>query len=173
MLAVAVYPSLFPRYLGFLRDTYKELIGDVRAQSPLEFALSLFVQNFKAAIAILALGMFLGLAPVAAIGFNFFNLGFFGGVFLRPDVFHSGINGLVIFFGSILPHGIFELPALVIASAFGLRLGVRWLLPASSGRRLQSLKLDFQAALKIVPLIFALLAVAAFIESFVTGEIIR
>ena len=170
---VSTFPGLFPRYLSFLHETFVKLLGDIGEKTRLELAILLFGQNFKATVLNLGLGLFLGVVPVMSVALNFFALGFLGGTFLRPDIFSAHNYSFLTFFLSIAPHGVFELPALIIGSAFGLRLGWRWLLSASTGRRLNVLRDDLQAAIMIVPVLFVLLLIAAFVESYVTRALVR
>ncbi|MDP2933239.1 MAG: stage II sporulation protein M [bacterium] len=170
---VSTFPGLFPRYLSFLHETFDKLLGNIGEKTRLELAVLLFGQNFRATVLDLGLGFFFGIVPVISIAFNFFALGFLGGTFLRPDIFFAKDYNFSTFFLSIAPHGVFELPALIIGAAFGLRLGWRWLLPASTGRRWKVLREDSLAAIMIVPVLFVLLLIAAFVESYVTGALVR
>lgn len=74
---------------------------------------------------------------------------------------------------TILPHGIFELPALIIAAAWGLKMGVAWLLPDAAGRRGDTWRETVFEGLWIMPLLIVLLAIAAIVEVLVTGPIAR
>jgi stage II sporulation protein M len=75
------------------------------------------MHNFIAARLIIVLGSFFGIIPVLAIGHNGFVL---GAVFrLATDTM-----GYVEASVCILPHGLLEIPALLISAAYGLWIGV-------------------------------------------------
>ncbi len=74
---------------------------------------------------------------------------------------------------SLLPHAIFELPALFIAGAWSLRMGITWLLPTASGRRMGVWSETVAEGLWIVPLVALLLAIAALVEVLVSAPLTR
>jgi stage II sporulation protein M len=110
----------------------------------------------------------------------------FGGiVFGVPPVFILLLNGvplglvlarsekpILAFVGSVLPHGVFELPATILAGAFGLLLGVDaigliWLWMKGEGEApTRILMADLRKVLSSFVLVVALLAVAAGVETF-------
>jgi stage II sporulation protein M len=107
-------------------------------------------------------------------------LGVIGGLMLLTNGFVIGYLGAV-FFGfsrldyfacGILPHGIIELGALVLAYAFALRVGASMVRPSPEGW-LAGMRLavgDYaRGAVVFVPLF----AIAAFIESYVTPLVLR
>jgi uncharacterized membrane protein SpoIIM required for sporulation len=107
-------------------------------------------------------------------------LGVIGGLMLLTNGFVIGYLGAV-FFGfsrldyfacGILPHGIIELSALVLAYAFALRVGASMVRPSPEGW-LAGMRLavgDYaRGAVVFVPLF----AIAAFIESYVTPLVLR
>jgi len=69
------------------------------------------------------------------------------------------------FYSFVAPHSAFELTAIVLAGAAGLRLGYAWVAP---GRytRLESLRLAARHAVVIVYGVIGLLLIAAAIEAF-------
>lgn len=128
----------------------------------------IFWNNLRIALLIIGTGVLvfplvLGV-PVLFIGANGYLLG------AIATLANQGIGRLLV---SILPHGIFELPALIIAGAWSLKMGINWLLPSAAGRRGDAWRAAVFEGLWIVPLITALLAVAAVVEVLVTGTIVR
>ncbi len=109
----------------------------------------------------------------------------FGGiVFAIPPIFILLVNGLplgivlgrvdkpvMLFLGSILPHGAFEFPATFLAGSFGILLGVDagyliWYWMQGEGEApTRILLLDLKKILRAFLLVMVLLAVAAGIES--------
>jgi uncharacterized membrane protein SpoIIM required for sporulation/ABC-type transport system involved in multi-copper enzyme maturation permease subunit len=81
-----------------------------------------------------------------------------------------GIHRLAFFACGIAPHGVFELPALVFAYAFALRIGASMVRPAPGGwlRGMGLAVADYgRGAMVFVPLF----ALAAFIEDYVTTTV--
>lgn len=149
----------------------RDLIADVR-RSPgvtqLGSDLSapfIFVHNVRAAGAIFLAGIFsfsvLGMLAYLA------NIGVIGGVLGMFKL--AGMPTGPLFLAGILPHGIFEIPALIIASAAVLRIGVAMVTP-QTGKSMGEVILDLLAgwARVFVGLVIPLLAVAALIEAYVT-----
>lgn len=86
----------------------------------------IFFNNARAAATTIGLGIFLGVYPVLMLLAN----GMMLGVILHQSAVEAGVHPLVLFVTKVLPHGILELPAIIIAAAYGMRLGitfVRWL----------------------------------------------
>ena len=139
--------------------------------SDFDFAVALFRQNILATLYDLFLGVFFGIVPVISISVNFFALGFLAGPVASTDPAYAHLT-LPIFALAIAPHGIFEIPAILLAAAFGFRLGWAWLLPEALGKRWMAFKNSFFDVLRILPLVFVLLVIAAVVEAFVTGRLI-
>lgn len=81
---------------------------------------TIFVNNVTASLIMVVSGLFFGVFPLIALTSN----GVLLGVVLGIASSQAGVNPLVLFVTTILPHGILELPAILIASAFGIRLGM-------------------------------------------------
>ncbi len=75
------------------------------------------VHNMIASILILVSGVFFGIIPILSIGAN----GFFLGVLYRQVAEVAGYSKAALM---VLPHGVFEIPALLLAASYGLWLGV-------------------------------------------------
>lgn len=122
---------------------------------------NLLVGLLMLALAPLTLGSFGGLATLV----NGFVVGYLGGVFFN-------FSRLGFFLCGIVPHGVIELPALVLAAAFALRVGASMVRPSTegwvAGVRL-SLADYLRGALVFVPMF----AIAAYIEAYVTPGILR
>lgn len=125
-------------------------------QGGIQGTVTLFWHNFRAAIGMAVMGVAFGLYPLLGITLN----GFIVGIVLALSLLEGQ---LLVFLVGILPHGVFEIPALVIAAAAGLYLGWGPLKKPWSG---------YRAALShtLDPLLLAcaMLVLAAFIEVGVT-----
>ncbi len=80
----------------------------------------IFFNNLLAAMTIIGLGIFFGVFPILSLITN----GMMIGVVLLQASVKTGESPLLIFTTTILPHGILELPAIILAAAFGMRLGI-------------------------------------------------
>jgi uncharacterized membrane protein SpoIIM required for sporulation len=143
----SMYDPSTPHY-GAPRDT----VGDLSAFT---FYVS---NNIGIALRTFAWGLFAGLGSLFLILFN--------GVFFGLLAAHLTLRGFAdTFFPFVIGHGSFELTAIVLAGAAGMKLG--WPLVAP-GRSTRTVALR-QAARETVPLLYgvvAMLLVAAVIEAF-------
>jgi stage II sporulation protein M len=139
---------LRPQLASGILDAFAEIAADLLQRSTPELILAIFVRNGMAAVLSIFLGIFFGIVPAAAILFN--GLLFGAVVQMAPgDIWR------------VLPHGIFELPAMFIVWGLGLWVGQWFLQPP----RLEHLKDRLGRSLKVLLfLILPLLAVAAVIE---------
>jgi stage II sporulation protein M len=95
------------------------------------------------------------------------NIGVVGGVYALIELL--GMNPNPLFFAGVLPHGIFEIPALVIGSAIVLYMGAVIVTP-QTGKSLGEVMIElFADWVKIfLGVVVPLLAIAAIIEAYIT-----
>jgi stage II sporulation protein M len=145
--------------LKFL-TTFKDSFGWILNLSPLERMFEIFMNNARNSLLALVLGVLFGIVPLLVITVNGLIIGMVSEIF-------AGQKGIPFLLAAILPHGIIELPMILISAAIGLRLGhVMYLYIKGKGT---NLKHEFKNAIlfyftRIAPL----LLVAAIIETFVT-----
>jgi uncharacterized membrane protein SpoIIM required for sporulation len=102
------------------------------------------------------------LPSLCALGYNGVVLGASFGYMTRSDVEQGDV-----FFQFVTAHGVFELTAIALSAAAGLRLGVG--LFATGGlNRLDSFRLNAERALPIIMASIVLFILAAFTEGFVS-----
>ena len=140
----------------------------------LSFFVFIFLNNAIKAVLVMLLGAFFGIAPLFFLALNGMILGF---VVEVSRVQGRDIAELI--FQGLLPHGIIELPAIVIACAYGLKFGglvIGSLFSLGAGKREKlaarwedGMKQMAGAAVWIVILLF----VAAIIESTLTYNLLR
>jgi stage II sporulation protein M len=82
--------------------------------------LTIFANNLLASVTMIGLGLLLGLVPF----FSMLTNGLMLGVTLHLAASESHASPLFVFLTTILPHGIVELPAAILAAAFGIHLGM-------------------------------------------------
>jgi uncharacterized membrane protein SpoIIM required for sporulation/ABC-type transport system involved in multi-copper enzyme maturation permease subunit len=129
----------------------------------------IFVHNVEVLLlaglaAVISLGVFAVLMLMVSIAL----VGFISG-----QVAWLGYSPLTFLAAFILPHGLFELPAAILATAFALRIGASVTAPREAltvGEGLMAAVADF--AKVFLFLVVPLLLVAAFVEANITPEIV-
>lgn len=128
--------------------------------SPFLLFFLVFLNNAIKTLAVIGLGILLGLPPLFFIGINGFVLG-------SVMSWVKSINGLDYLIASTVPHGIIEIPLVLLATALSLTVGwesFKWV-----RRRESSVKSRLSASFKLyLKIILPGLAVAAAIEAFLT-----
>jgi uncharacterized membrane protein SpoIIM required for sporulation/ABC-type transport system involved in multi-copper enzyme maturation permease subunit len=129
----------------------------------------LFMNNTRAVLTILVAG----LVSFSVLGMVLYlvNIGLIGGLFGALQLL--GIAPWPLFVAGVLPHGIFEIPALMIGSAAVLYIGVALVTP-QTGKSMGEVVIELLAdwAKVFVGIVIPLLAVAAMIEAYVTPAIL-
>lgn len=154
----------FPRQYP---EETKEIIEELKSMFPLSENISsweIFVlvleNNIMKLAGVLLLGVIGGIIPIIASFANGLILGIFA--YLTSETI-----SLEYFFAGILPHGILEIPALILSTAIGMKIGKVAVYRLFSGK--ESLKKEFAKALKFYATIIApLIFIAALIEAFIT-----
>lgn len=133
----------------------------------------IFWNNTIKSVAIIALGAVFGVLPLFFLLANGLILGYLGAVTANKE-------SLWFFIKGILPHGVIEIPAIIFACAFGLRLGMLMLKmvaslisPERSVRYKEELAGFMKALAPIVLILIISLTIAAVIESTFTYWIDR
>ena len=115
-LAVGLFrPELARSVMDFFSTAVQEL--DVVDAEGNFSAPALFFNNFRA----MTMGILCGFIPfiyltALSLGVNSMLLGFFAAVYLNEGI------SMVRYFAALIPHGIFELPAMILAFACGVYL---------------------------------------------------
>ncbi|MDK2974951.1 MAG: stage sporulation protein [Methanofollis sp.] len=139
---------------------FTDILGDPAAM----LAVKIFLNNLQACILLFLGGATFGLLTLFILLSNGVVIGVFAGEIAE----RLGPLGLA---AGLVPHGIFELPAIFIAAALGLGLA-RSLLADLSGTRdaaAEALRLGGLFLRVVVPL----LAVAAVVEAFITPALLQ
>ena len=127
-----------------------------------EFATEVTVNNIRVAITAYALGVTACLGTFAILGFNGAVVGQAAGLF-------HAVGEAPRFWGLILPHGLLELSAVVIAGAAGLRLGWTLIDPGDRSRA-QAFADEGRRSIPVVLGLVLAFVAAGLIEGFVTGS---
>ena len=129
----------------------------------------LFMNNTRSMVVI----FLAGLTSFSVLGVMIYmlNIALIGGVYAILELL--GISPVPIFLAGILPHGIFELPALMLGSAVVLYIGAVFVTP-QTGKSMGEVIVEMLAdwAKIFAGVVVPLLAIAALIEAYVTPEIL-
>ena len=150
-------PDLLDSVSQFLDMVFRDILADKAPALDFSTALLIFRNNLEAGLLALFLGIIVGIVPLMVVALNFFILGFLFAIFTLP----YSASGVLTFAAAVVPHGIIEVPALLLASAFGLRLGLDW----------KNWKVTLKQNVQIVHLLAVLCFLAAIIEVFVSGRL--
>ncbi|MDE2994637.1 MAG: stage II sporulation protein M [Chloroflexota bacterium] len=143
--------------------------------SPLVRSGLIFANNARASVLTLLLGAGFGLVPLGVLLTNGsiigLLIGFSTGTPL-PDL--PDLPRDPLFFAAVLlPHGIIELPAVLVVAAWGLKLGLAPWLPSAAGARTAIWRTTARESLQILVPVLVLLLVAAVIEANVTLALVQ
>lgn len=144
---------------AYVQDDFEDYYSSEPAA---QFASEVFVNNITVSIYAFAAGILLCGLTAYILALNGANLGVAAGLFAA-----AGQSGR--FWGLIIPHGFLELSAVVVAGAAGLRLGWTVIDPGDRTRG-RALAEEGRRSVVLVFGVIVALAVAGFIEGFVTGR---
>ena len=141
-----------------------EMFAIIEALNPLGIMLIIFLNNSIKCLMALLFGIGFGLIPLAFVTYNGFLIGTISLVIGR-------LEGLLYVLLAIVPHGVIELPMVIISASIGVRLG-HDLLNTLVGKK-ADIKKDFKKGTSFyVNWILPLLFFAAVIETFITPLIV-
>ena len=151
-LAGFLFPGYFENYIsGVIRD----LLDRTEGLSAIGLILFIFQNNLTSAFISIVSGIAFGVIPVISILVNGVLLGFV----LNKAI---AIEGIITVW-RLVPHGIFELPAIFIAVGLGVKLGTFWFVGKGKIRKELYRRL-FESLKVFLTIILPLLVIAAIIE---------
>jgi uncharacterized membrane protein SpoIIM required for sporulation len=143
----------YPENFSFLDEALKELVAQFLNKSAISFIARLFIQNLIASYLTMCVVVLFGFLPATVAVFNGFMLGFV--IASAPSVSALKILSLLV------PHGIFEWPAMMIAWGIGIWRGFGYRYSTSP----TTYKERWIEANKVfVTVVVPLLFIAAFVE---------
>ena len=152
--------GLSENYLDMLKNSF----GWIKDLNPIAIMLVIFLNNALKSLLSLVLGAGFGLIPVLFVGGNGLLLGLLVSLVLKQE-------GFLFVLAAILPHGIIELPMILISAGLGLRLG--YFMYISIRGEKTDMRFELIESLWIyLRIIMPLLFVSAMIETFVTPLIV-
>jgi uncharacterized membrane protein SpoIIM required for sporulation len=159
---------------SFIENFLKNLFKQLRETIVEINTLSIFIKNLQA-VFIMYVGGIIVIVPVIVLSFNGFILGSFFGCVLHGDL-NTATTVLTPwhFIAFTMPHGIFELPALIIAGAAGFRISTLVIGLIKSVIRKKPVSdqyWKFKDSIALLAIAIVLLFIAAIIEANFTGII--
>jgi stage II sporulation protein M len=157
-----------------LMDKVSEAFAEEFGESPdlnLNLAFKIFIQNATASLIAWLGGLLVGLAPILVVVANGFLIGY---VVTYIYISSSSVgDSITLVIAGLLPHGVFELPAVLLAAVLGMKLGWDWLSDNAKGARLVVLKQSFINTAKYFVFVILGLAIAAIVEVYVSGKLVN
>lgn len=142
-----------PEPFSFFDDWLRNLINQIDGLSPLQLISFIFQNNVISAFVAMILGVILGVFPLLSIMLN-------GSVLGYVMAHATAIEGLSTIW-RLVPHGIFELPAIFISVGLGMRLGMF----IFEKNKKQALISRLKSSMKVfITIVLPLLIIAAIIE---------
>jgi uncharacterized membrane protein SpoIIM required for sporulation len=167
---VPAHMSLTPEKVTSIRTFVADNLTDLDEMSQRLPAPILFLHNARTTVVFLLLG----LLSFSTLGLTLFigNIGLVGGVMGAASL--VGFSPLLTFIAGVLPHGIFELSAVFLATAAMFRVGAQLVTPQTEKSLGEVLLVSLADWCRVfVGLVLPLLAVAALIEVYVTPQLIK
>lgn len=153
-------PQLSETYL----ETFQQSFGWIKTLNPAAIVLVIFLNNALKSLLALVLGVMLGIVPVLFIAGNGMILSMLASVISKQQ-------GTAFVIAALLPHGIIEVPMILLSAGIGLRLGHIAYFSLKGAKA--GIKKEFREGMlfyirRIVPLLF----IAALIETLVTPMVV-
>jgi len=150
-------PSLLAEDIAELKE-----LSDSLSPLPQESVfIFIFLKNVLALLISFVFSPFLCLVPAMALILN-------GGILGAVSVIVSQEESLGFLLASLLPHGVFELPALFMGEAAAFGFGAAVIMALFKKERRKLLAEDIRQNLKLLVISFALLFIAAIVETYLT-----
>ena len=154
LIALAVYSGIQNQELNkVLLEYLKKMVTEFEGKGTCETIFMIFANNLLVSFLGIILGVFFAVIPVIFVISNGYALGFIA----QKSV---DIAGIAILW-RLFPHGIFELPAVFISLALGIKLGMF----VFARQPWKELKIRFFKSMKVFfYIVLPLLVIAAIIE---------
>ena len=161
----ALATSFTPHIAPYFNQNVGQFVRLFRSLPKLPLAGAIFLNNTIKALLVILGGVALGLFPVIFLLANGAALGFV----LAASIRSRGVLAALL---AIVPHGIFELPAIFLATSMGLLLG-RCMIKKLFRSGDTSIGNELTLALKLFArIVVPLLVIAALVEAFLTSLLV-
>ena len=150
---VGYFAPLPEEFSEMILNYIKEILEQTKNLSTFGMVKFLFWNNLRSSFYAVLFGMFFGIFPLISAIANGFLVGFVSAISVHTDGFLS--------LWRLLPHGIFELPAVFISMGLGLKLGSF----VFKEKPIEKLKVYFRECFRVfVFIVIPLLLIAGIIE---------
>ncbi|TGC11381.1 stage II sporulation protein M [Methanolobus halotolerans] len=164
MVAGYIGYGLSPDYSAGSLSGLEELAEMLQSLSAIEIMLLIFFNNAIKMLFAILLGPAFAIAPFAFLVIN----GFVLGVFAHIQIIE---NNLFFIIAGLTPHGIIEIPMLIISSAIGIKLGHETFRTITG--KPANLTEEFTKGLRLfIYVLLPLILIAAIVETFITPLVI-
>ena len=167
---VPAYIQLSPERIREFRTLIADNLSNVDLLQESLPAPVLFFHNARTTVIFLVLG----LLSFGTLGLTLFigNIALVGGVLGAAQL--VGYSPLLAFAAGILPHGIFELSAIVLATAAMLKVGAQLVTPQPDKSLGETLLISLADWFRVfVGIVLPFLAIAALVEIYITPDLIK
>ena len=167
---VPAYIQLSPERIREFRTLIADNLSNVDLLQESLPAPVLFFHNARTTVIFLVLG----LLSFGTLGLTLFigNIALVGGVLGATQL--VGYSPLLAFAAGILPHGIFELSAIVLATAAMLKVGAQLVTPQPDKSLGETLLISLADWFRVfIGIVLPFLAIAALIEIYITPDLIK
>ncbi|MDL2261506.1 stage II sporulation protein M [Methanimicrococcus sp. OttesenSCG-928-J09] len=155
--------------IGYFYPEISEFIfnfGGLPGGGSFEVMLFIFFNNTRIVFMLIFLGFFFGILPISVVLVNGFAIGIVAEYTIKS-------KGLVFLLTGLLPHGIIEIPIILLGAGVGYNMGIQATQTLRKCKTFEAFKQNFIGCtwiffLFVVPLLF----VAAIIEVYVTGPLL-
>ncbi len=150
----AIFGFIFPVFFSeIIRKFLQDIIEKTAEMNFVQLIAFIIQNNLKSSLIAVISGILLGVFPIIIALVN----GYFLGFVANKSVLVSGYSVLA----RLLPHGIFELPALIISLGIGLKLGTVLFAKNKS----EALRYNIENSLRVfIFIVLPLLIIAGIIE---------
>lgn len=115
-----IFPNLSNVLNLIVQKSIEQISQETMGLGPLELTGFIIFNNMKTALVGMMSGIYLGIYPILIILFNGYVIGFVGEKAVSNPLNNEGIFIL----WRLLPHGIFEIPAILISIGLGIKAGL-------------------------------------------------
>jgi stage II sporulation protein M len=159
-----LFSMLSPDVTGTVMSGFKDEVSPMKDLSPIGLMLGIFENNAIKTFLVMVLGLGFGIVPALFTLANGLILGIVSGA-------TASKYGLFYVAVGTLPHGIVEMPMILISAAIGMKLGADLLL-ALFRKKINMFDELKEGLLIYFCWVFPLLFLAAILETFVTGPLL-
>ena len=159
------FSQSWPDQANLILNDFQKMLEPVLEMSLFGQFLFVLLNNSLTVFLVIVLAVLFGIFPLLVLFSNGFILGLIA-------YFFKTNYSLAVFFLGIAPHGIVEIPIIIIASAIGLRIAQSFYFKIF--KKSVSLSQEFDLAFSFfLKVLFPLLVLAAFIEIFITSYLLK